>query len=87
MTHYHSLIQSDISVSDFFFRRDECREEVNGYSGARYKKFGSAREAEAFVDGYDQSSYQGTCEPPHDKTNKMTVRPAKTQISLGIHPV
>ena len=26
-------------------------------------------------------------EPPHDKTNKMTVCPAKTQISLGIHPV
>ena len=26
-------------------------------------------------------------EPPHDKTNKMTVRPAKTQISLGISPV
>ena len=26
-------------------------------------------------------------EPPHDKTNKMNVRPAKTQISLGIHPV
>ena len=25
-------------------------------------------------------------EPPHDKTNKMTVRPAKTQISLGIRP-
>ena len=23
-------------------------------------------------------------ELPHDKTNKMTVRPAKTQISLGI---
>ena len=26
-------------------------------------------------------------EPPHYKTNKMTVRPVKTQISLGIHPV
>ena len=26
-------------------------------------------------------------EPRHDKTNKMTVRPAKTQISLGIRPV
>ena len=26
-------------------------------------------------------------EPAHDKTNKMSVRPAKTQISLGIHPV
>ena len=25
-------------------------------------------------------------EPPHDKTNKMTVCPAKTQISLGICP-
>ena len=26
-------------------------------------------------------------EPPHDKTNKMTVHPAKTQISLGIRLV
>ena len=26
-------------------------------------------------------------EPPNDKTNKMTVRPAKTQISLSIRPV
>ena len=26
-------------------------------------------------------------EPRHDKTNEMTVRPAKTQISLGIRPV
>ena len=27
------------------------------------------------------------CEPRHDKTNKMTVRPVNTQISLGIRPV
>ena len=26
-------------------------------------------------------------EPQHDKTNKMPVCPAKTQISLGIRPV
>ena len=26
-------------------------------------------------------------EPRHDKTNRMSVRPAKTQISLGICPV
>ena len=26
-------------------------------------------------------------EPRHDKTNKMVVHPAKTQISLGIRPV
>ena len=25
--------------------------------------------------------------PPHDKTNNVAVRPAKTQISLGIRPV
>ena len=29
----------------------------------------------------------GIYEPPYDKTNKVTVRPAKTQISLGIRPV
>ena len=28
-----------------------------------------------------------TCEPPRDKTNKVSVRPAKTQISMGIRPV
>ena len=27
------------------------------------------------------------CEPPHDKTYKVTVRPVKTEISLGIRPV
>ena len=26
-------------------------------------------------------------EPPHDKTNKVTVRPVKTHFSLGIRPV
>ena len=28
-----------------------------------------------------------TCEPRHDKTNKVSVRPANPQISLGIRPV
>ena len=28
-----------------------------------------------------------TYDPVHDKTNKMTVRPVKTQINLGIRPV
>ena len=28
-----------------------------------------------------------TYEPRHDETNKMSVRPAKTQINLGIRPV
>ena len=30
---------------------------------------------------------QTSNEPRHDKTNTMSVRPAKTQISLGIRPV
>ena len=32
-------------------------------------------------------SHSFAYEPRHDKTNKMAVRPAKTQISLGIRPV
>ena len=36
--------------------------------------------------GSDQTA-RGSYEPPHDKTNKMPVRSAKTQISLGIRPV
>ena len=35
----------------------------------------------------DSDNLRTANEPPHDKTNKMTVRPAKTQISLGIRPV
>ena len=35
----------------------------------------------------ERFSYPGQFEPPHDKTKKMTVRTAKTQISLGIRPV
>ena len=33
------------------------------------------------------SSWASIYEPPHDKTNKMTVGPAKIQISLSIRPV
>ena len=33
------------------------------------------------------STLLSSCEPWHDKTNKVSVRPAKTQISLGIRPV
>ena len=31
--------------------------------------------------------FLGYFEPRHDKTNNVAVRPAKTQISLGIRPV
>ena len=31
--------------------------------------------------------FDSSNEPRHDKTNKMSVRPVKTQISLGIRPV
>ena len=32
-------------------------------------------------------SWHGSFEPPQEEPNKMTACPAKTQISLGIHPV
>ena len=34
-----------------------------------------------------QVSHASIFEPPHDKTNKVTVHPAKTQINFGIRPV
>ena len=36
---------------------------------------------------YSESILATLYEPQHDKTNKITVRPAKTRISLGIRPV
>ena len=35
----------------------------------------------------DVEHWNFTNEPRHNKTNKVTVRPVKTQINLGIHPV
>ena len=42
-----------------------------------------------FIDwhSYQQNNMLEYYESPHGKTNKVTVRPAKTQISLGIRPV
>ena len=34
-----------------------------------------------------KSFWSNKIEPPRDKTSNVAVRPAKTQISLGIHPV
>ena len=36
---------------------------------------------------YWLNRFSEVIEPQHDKTNKVSVRPAKTQISLGIRPV
>ena len=36
---------------------------------------------------FNNLNWTNKYEPPRDKTNRMTVRPAKTQISLGIRPV
>ena len=37
--------------------------------------------------GWSGRDYGVCFESQHDKTNKVVVRPAKTQISLGIRPV
>ena len=36
---------------------------------------------------HSHSKQSPSDEPPDDKTDTVSVRPAKTQISLGIHPV
>ena len=51
-------------------------------------KQGRLRQAWASVQsGQSHCCSHVQCEPPHDQTNKMTVRLAKTQISLSIRPV
>ena len=45
------------------------------------------RSIDFYNKGHNQNCEKKTFEPWHDKTNKMAVRPAKTQISLGIRPV
>ena len=37
--------------------------------------------------GWSMFGHYEIYEPPHDKTNKVNVRPAKTRISLGIRQV
>ena len=49
---------------------------------ANVKKNVMRRICAAYVD-----SMKKHFKPPHDKTNKMTLCPAKTEISLGIRPV
>ena len=39
------------------------------------------------VESYTDLMWLNQNEPRHDKTKKVSVRPEKTQISLGIHPV
>ena len=36
---------------------------------------------------FHNKTYLSIIKPQHDKTNEVTVHPAKTQISLGIHLV
>ena len=38
-------------------------------------------------DPHQKTLKTSCCEPRHNKTNKVSVRPAKTQLSLGIRPV
>ena len=42
---------------------------------------------QSFIDIISNASLGVEIEPRHDKTNKMNVRPAKTQVSQGIRPV
>ena len=40
-----------------------------------------------FIPGNQSAAFGNIFEPRHDKTNKMSVHPAKTQVSQGIRPV
>ena len=43
--------ETGIKYNTMIFFRDECQQQIKGFSGARYKKFSTEAEAEAFVKG------------------------------------
>ena len=66
-----------------------CRDSFNEFSNLTYvkpKKI-SSRWCQTFYACSFWPIRKNANEPPHDKINKMNVRPTKSQISLGIRPV
>ena len=37
---------------------DECKKQVNGFSGAEYKSFSTFQEAKEYIDGSEKLSFQ-----------------------------
>ena len=72
---------SPLSVNELIIYNNSCALCLNFESTACLKSLVTKLEC-----GSDRVSVN-IFEPWHDKTNKMSVRPAKTQISLGICPV
>ena len=70
------------NVTKFNFHMRTSRKRKERSSSKRERK---ATKTLAIVLGEYRDN--GKVEPRHDKTNKMSVRPAKTQISLAIRPV
>ena len=60
---------------------------ISTFLGSSYTCMSYCKVRRIWTDRYGQTVQTQNFEPPHEKTNKMTVRPAKTQISLDIHPV
>src|SRR6266436_4545481 len=46
---YHAILSDDYELTLASQRRLECAPEVNGFTDAKYKKFDSRSDAEAFV--------------------------------------
>ena len=70
-----STNELNLSVYDFKNFQDELEGEVDlDDNGTELPHVGNLQQSSLI-------------EPRHDKTNKVTVRQAKTQISLGIRPV
>lgn len=55
-----------IAFMPYFTCREECQQAVNGYAGARFKKFGSHEEASSFVGGSDSGSSGGCSSSSYD---------------------
>lgn len=54
---YFSTVEYIITILIHECCRDSCKAQVHGYGGARYKKFNSPEEAQAFVNGQDSGGF------------------------------
>ena len=75
-------------VSGLWNRRNFCKTKCNKWLFSMWKciiflSFKSKR----IIKIVNLRTVEDTFEPRHDKPKKVSVRPTKTQISLGIHPV
>lgn len=70
---YNGCCKVKSSIEAIFVYREECQQAVNGFSGARFKKFDSHEEAADFVGGSDERSSSSYSSRINDSVRETVV--------------